>query len=70
MKKLVMSFFIFIFLFNISNAVILERYICLPSPYKPSCMLEDAISRRKSIREFSSEEISLEKDEIEFIKIG
>ena len=69
MKKLVIAF-IFIFLFNISNAVILERYVHLPPPYKPSCMLEDAISRRKSIREFSSEEISLEKDEIEFIKIG
>jgi len=32
----------------------------LPSPYKPNCILEDAIARRKSIREFTKDEISLE----------
>ncbi|MCD6331496.1 MAG: hypothetical protein J7L80_04775 [Thermoplasmata archaeon] len=60
MKKLVIAFLIFIFS-NILNAVIPERYIHLPSPYKPNCILEDAIARRKSIREFTKDEISLEK---------
>ena len=59
MKKLVIAFLIFIFS-NILNAVIPERYIHLPSPYKPNCILEDAIARRKSIREFTKDEISLE----------
>jgi len=35
-------------------------YIFLPPPYLPSDMLEDAISRRVSIREFSEKEISME----------
>ncbi|MEM2583382.1 MAG: nitroreductase family protein [Candidatus Thermoplasmatota archaeon] len=35
-------------------------YILLPPPYFPEIFLEDAISRRASIREFSEKEISME----------
>ncbi|MBC7081457.1 MAG: nitroreductase family protein [Thermoplasmatales archaeon] len=57
MKKLI---FLTALLFFSTNLPMNGEYIYLPPPHLPEILLEDAISRRVSIREFSEREISLE----------